>query len=546
MSIGLRRLQTARSPSWCLWALRKLVPAVGLLLASPSAQARSHPELAAVSPPIESIGATNFSSKVETLRRRLHELSHGPLLRKLRVGMTVHDARTGDEVFALNSDSAFNPASNTKIFTTAAALSVLGADYRFRTTMWSPARSVSASSPDTLDGSLFLQGSGDPSLQPADIVDLVRDLSRRGIQHISGDIILDGEFRNDTDLEQAATAPAQGSGALLLNRDAYRVRVLASSVGRAAHVTIEPSSPFFLLRSSVKTVAGKKNKLSVDSHRKDGQLVIEVRGRIGSRRGKATVKKRIPDAREWISATLSTALRDSGIDLRGNIRIGPPPPGPLRLVAEHRSEPLSEICRIVNKDSNNFVADVVWKTLGSVRYGLPQSLEKGARAVTEWLVPLGFRPERVRLVNGSGLTYENRVRPIDVGKLLLRLYHSLELGPEFMQSLAVGGIDGTIHYRFRGQSYGLVRGKTGTLNGVSVLSGYVGSHPGVLVFTIFIEGFRAKRLQQVRQLQAQIVEVLLKHIRSADPSPLLPPSSTTRPGEEPGEDDLNASDEEPL
>ncbi len=539
MATGLRRAQRFPGVS----AFRSLAVLAGLSLASPAAIARSDQDLATVAAPIEALGGTAFSSRVEPLRRKLQDLVSGPVLRKLRVGMTVHDARTGDEVFALNSDTPFNPASNTKIFTTAAALSVLGADFRFRTTLWSPAPTTSASSPGTLDGNVFMQGSGDPSLQPADVVDLAQDLARRGIQQIEGDIILDGEFRDESDLVRGSSSQPQGGGALMLNRDGYRVRVVAGSVGRAAHVTIEPSSPFFMLHSSVKTVSGKRTRLSVDSHRKDGRLIVEVRGRIGSKKGRAAVKRRIPDSREWISATMATALRDAGILHHGNIRIGTPPVGPLRLIAEHRSQPLSEICRVVNKDSNNFVADVVWKTLGSVRYGLPQSLEKGARAVTEWLVPLGFRPERLHLVNGSGLTYENRVRPIDVGKLLLKLYHSLELGPEFMQSLAVGGIDGTIHHRFRGQSYGLVRGKTGTLNGVSVLSGYVGAHPGVLVFTIFIEGFRAKRLQQVRQLQAQIVEVLLRHIRTGD---AVPQPSPSRTGEDPGEEDLSASDDEAL
>src|SRR5205085_1535725 len=153
---------------------------------------------------------------------------------------------------------------------------------------------------------------------------------------------------------------------------------------------------------------------------------------------------------------------------------------------------------------NNFVADSLFKTLGGVRFGLPGTLEKGARAVAEWLQPLGFAPERMHLVNGSGLTHENRLRPADLGQLLYKLYHSLDLGPEFLQSLAVGGIDGTIHNRFHGQTIGLVRGKTGTLSGVSVLSGYVGDRPGVMIFCIFVEGFGGRRLAGIRQAQARI------------------------------------------
>ena len=538
MSRGLRQRLRWTSLLW--------VPVLSSVAMPSPAIARSQPELPAVIAPAEPLSGSGISPRTETLRSKLRDLTHGTLLGKLRVGMTVHDAHSGEEVFALNSESPFNPASNTKIFTTAAALSVLGADFRFRTTLWAPVK-ADPSAAEVIHGDLFLQGSGDPSLQPSDLADLIRDLSRRGIQQIDGDIVLDGQFREDSDLERGVPAPTHGGGALMLNRDTYRIRVTASSVGHNARVTIEPASPYFVLHGSVKTVAGKKSKLVVSPHRKDDHLVVEVRGRIGAKRGSASVKKRVPDARDWIITTLATVLKDTGIRHSGKILIGSAPPGPLHIVADHRSQPLSEICRVVNKDSNNFVADVVWKTLGAVRFGLPQSLEKGARAVSEWLVPLGFQPERLHLINGSGLTYENRVRPSDVGKLLLRLYHSLELGPEFMQSLAVGGIDGTIHYRFRGQSHGLVRGKTGTLNGVSVLSGYVGSHPGVLVFTIFVEGFRPKRLPQVRQLQAQIVELLLKFIRSGtDPSLSPPPGPTLSPADDPSEEDVGVSDEEPL
>ena len=87
-----------------------------------------------------------------------------------------------------------------------------------------------------------------------------------------------------------------------------------------------------------------------------------------------------------------------------------------------------------------------------------------------------------------------------------------------MQTLAVGGVDGTIHSRFRGALSGLVRGKTGTLNGVSVLSGYVGAQPGVLIFTIFIEGFRPRRLPAIRQAQTDLVEEMMRCLREGNPS----------------------------
>lgn len=494
--------------------------------------------------PVELLSRSHDRS--ETLRKQLNRLVQRPLVRKLRLGLTVADVRSGTELFALNPESSFNPASNTKIFTTAAALSILGTDFRFRTALWSAAPRLETGLTEVAQGPFFLQGSGDPSFQTADILDLVRNLVHRGFRVLNGDILFDGDFRDESDFEKQVEAPAYGSNALMLNRGVFRVRVFPGSVGKAASVQIEPPSPFFVTRSAVKTVPGKRSKLSVETHYKDGQLVVEVRGRIGKKRDRLTLKHHVPNHREWMRFALATALREVGIEHRGEIRLGVPPKGPLHVVAEHRSQPLSEICRVINKDSNNFVADVVWKTLGSAQYGLPQSLDKGARAVTDWLTPMGFQTDRLRLVNGSGLTYENRVRPADVSKLLTRLFHSLDIGPEFVQSLAVGGVDGTIHHRFRGMSSGLVKGKTGTLNGVSVLSGYVGSHPGVLVFTIFVEGFKPRRLPKIRQFQAQIVELLLAHIRSGPQRAADLPASGFASHGLPETEEMEIADEEPL
>ncbi len=383
-----------------------------------------------------------------------------------------------------------------------------------------------AASPDeeVIAGDVFLQGSGDPSLTPSGLSQLARELVLRGIRRIDGEVRLDGLFRDAQVLPQGTTAATFGSGAITLNRDAYAVRVDPGEAGRAASVFVDSRSPFFIVRNLVRTVRGKRSRILVDHALQGDRLAVTVRGRIGVRSGRVSVRKRFAFATAWAAAILKQALADSGITVRGGVRVGPPPPGPLRVLATHQSEPLADICRVVNKDSNNYVADVLWKTLGAERFGLPGTLEKGARAVDEWLEPLGLSPSRVHLVNGSGLTYENRIRPEDLGQLLYTLYHRLDLGPVFMQTLAVGGIDGTIHHRFHGALSGLVRGKTGTLNGVSVLSGYVGAEPGVLIFTIFVEGFRPRRLPAIRQAQADLVAEMMRSLRDGGSLPGGPPA----------------------
>jgi D-alanyl-D-alanine carboxypeptidase/D-alanyl-D-alanine-endopeptidase (penicillin-binding protein 4) len=542
-----RRCAAAHRWAACL----VLVALTGALPAGRLARASNVQAAPAVDSAAPAAPATE-GARFSRLRKQLEGLLNSGLLRNLRVGLTVRDADSGEEVLSHNASAPFNPASNTKIFTTAAALSVLGPEFRYQTVLLAkappPAEDfkealvaalVPPATEEVIAGDVFLQGSGDPSLTPAGLAELARDLAASGVRRIEGDVVLDGQFRDLQALQQSAAAASYGAGAIILNRNAYAVRIEASSVGQAANVWVDPRSSFFVVHNLVRTVRGKKSRITVDQALQGERLAVTVRGRIGAQRSRVSVRQHISFANTWAAAILGQALADSGITVRGTVRVGPPPKGPLRVLATHRSDPLSDICRVVNKDSNNYVADIIWKTLGAERFGLPGTLEKGAQAVGEWLEPFGLSPTRVHLVNGSGLTYENRVRPEDLGQLLYRLYHSLDLGPVFMQTLAVGGIDGTIHYRFRGPLSGLVRGKTGTLNGVSVLSGYVGAQPGVLIFTIFVEGFRPRRLEAIRHAQTELVEQMMRSLREGGGPAALPtlpatPSLPATPEAAPG------------
>jgi D-alanyl-D-alanine carboxypeptidase/D-alanyl-D-alanine-endopeptidase (penicillin-binding protein 4) len=520
---------------------------IGLLPAA----ARPSPSLpmASTSEPEASGGLRE--ERVTRLRQQIADILKTKVLRRAHVGVEVLEAKSGTELLNHNADAPFNPASNTKIFTTAAALSSLGPDFRYRTVLLAaPAGSGSeagGASAGVLRGDLFLQGSADPSLTPESLAELASNLHRAGIERIEGDVRLDNQLRDVAALTSEAEPQSYGTGALILGGDRYSVHVSPGEVGQGAVVWVGPRLPYFVVHSLVRTVRGKRSRIVVDHERHGDQLLVTVRGRIGVANPGVTVRKRLADSSPWAVATLAQALTDFGITVSGKVRIGPPPRGPLTIVAEHSSEPLSRICRVINKDSNNFVADSLWKTVGAARFGLPGTLEKGARAVSEWLQPLGFKPERVHLINGSGLTHANRLRPVDLGQLLFKLYHSFDLGPEFVQSLAVGGVDGTISNRFHGVLAGRVRGKTGTLSGVSVLSGYVGDQPGVMIFCIFVEGFRGRFLPAVRQIQARIVEALMRFVHddktSNEPphilpeSPDVPPSTTEPPAGSDGDDE---------
>jgi D-alanyl-D-alanine carboxypeptidase/D-alanyl-D-alanine-endopeptidase (penicillin-binding protein 4) len=238
---------------------------------------------------------------------------------------------------------------------------------------------------------------------------------------------------------------------------------------------------------------------------------------------------------------LRSAFRDFGIELTGRVRSGNVPVE--TMLAEHVSAPLADVCRLSNKPSNNFIAEAIYKTVGGELYGMPGTLAKGTRAVMEYLTSNGIKPDAYKIVNGSGLTHENRITPADLSTLLRKIYYDLSVAPEFMTSLAIAGIDGTIRNRFMGtDAVGLVRAKTGTLNGVSALSGYVGDKDDVLIFSIFVEGFRHRRTNEVRHAQVRMVEAMLSYLHSDMPSPNAGERTPELPGNAPED---NESDGDP-
>ena len=449
--------------------------------------------------------------RIAKLRDRLAALLHEAPLNRTKVGVEVMQASNGDVLFAHNAAVQFNPASNTKMLTTAAAMTFLGADFRYHTALYGPEPDADG----VVHGDVVLRGSGDPSLTTSDVVEIARALSAHGVQRIEGDLYADPRFhaRGHTPED-----PGDGESALILNRNTYGVRVRPGDVGHPALVTVEPKVDLFGVENQTSTVSGKRSRLKIDSYRKDDHLVITVRGRIADNRGEYVDLRRLADGSLLAASVLRAAFGDFGVELTGRVRAGTV--AATALLAEHVSAPLADVCRISNKPSNNFVAEAIYKTLGGELYGMPGTLAKGTRAVMDYLTNSGIKPGAFKIVNGSGLTHENRITPGDLSSLLRKIYYDMSVAPEFLASLAVAGIDGTIRNRFLGtDAVGLVRAKTGTLSGVSALSGYVGERDDVLIFSIFVEGFRHRRTNEVRHAQVRMVEAMLSYLRSDAAAP---------------------------
>ena len=207
--------------------------------------------------------------------------------------------------------------------------------------------------------------------------------------------------------------------------------------------------------------------------------------------------------------------------MRDDARVAPTPPPEggraLPLLAVHESAPLGILLRKINKDSDNDYAERVLEAAGAEVYGGAPTGDKGVRLLREVIGELGLAPASYVPKNGSGLGHANRITADAMSALLRTLYLDPRIGPEILQSLSVGGIDGTTRNRFKGTiAAERVRAKTGTLHGKSCLSGLVGDGSDVLVFSILVEGIRGRRAwHEVRGAQVGCVNAMMRYVYEA-------------------------------
>lgn len=407
------------------------------------------------------------------------------LFKTATVGLQVIDVATGEEVFAFEPDRPLSPASTMKVVTAAAALRHLGPAYTFTTPVLTDGRLDGAG---TLKGNLYVQGSGDPHLVVEKLWKLIRDVKLAGVETIDGDLIFDeGFFDTDYALPgwdkprdlQRGPSYFPSLGALSLNFNTVALVVGPGLPGGPGRVQLEtPASDYVEVVNQVVTGSDRaRRRIAVAREQiSGGKLRFTVSGTVPAGATSARYYRSVLDPTSHFAAAWAEMMRESGISLTGNIRRGTVPEG-ARVVAEHTSPPLTSILMDVNKYSNNFMAEQVLRTLGAEVKGAPGSTAKGLEVVREYLDALGVDPETYHLVNGSGLSRDLRLAPSVLTAVLVDMARDGQAGQEFASSLAIAGKDGTLMRRLTEEA-GRMRGKTGTIDGVHCLTGYLDAGNG--------------------------------------------------------------------
>jgi serine-type D-Ala-D-Ala carboxypeptidase/endopeptidase (penicillin-binding protein 4) len=443
-----------------------------------------------------SIAAQAAPSDRDALRKAVDALLAEPPLATAHVGVQVESLEDGQVVYSKSPDDLLNPASNTKLITAAAALLRLGPEYRFTTDYLADKPMAKGRV-----GTLYVKGRGDPAVNTERLDGLVSDLWHRGLRTV-GDVVLDDtffdreEFGPGWEQETSDKSWAAGVGALSLNHNSVAIYVAPGErAGGRARVEVDPDAAgYFVVESRVATVRSEgRHKIRPHSTAEGERTRIVVEGRIGLHEGAMVLFRRVGDPTFYYGQTLRALLERRGIRVLGKIRRGDVP-ADAALIQSYDSPSLAEIVRDMNKVSSNFIAEMLVKTLGAELKGTPGTWGKGIEVTQDVLAELGIARGTYTLRNGSGLNDTNRFSARQMATLLQGVWKRFPVATEFAASLGIAARDGTMRLRMEGtDAAGRLRAKTGTLEHVTALSGYVQSLGGErFVFSVLVNDWAGK------------------------------------------------------
>ena len=422
------------------------------------------------------------------------------------VSLYISRVSAASPALALNESVPRNPASVMKLLTSLVALDTLGPDYQWRTEAY-----IKGSLTDgILAGDLILKGYGDPYLTPERFWQLLHGLRERGIRLIQGDLIIDNSYfvatterRGDFD-----GRPRRAYNALphplSLNFQATEVHLVSDQTEETVHAFTYPPLANLEIHNQMKWVSGPcqkqhlRPKVHLAEHKMGARLKIQ--GSYSKNCPEWSNPYLVMDPDDHIAGAFNAIWNEMGGKLKGIVKPGIIP-RKAKLFHSIESRPLAEVIRGMNKFSNNLMSRMLLLTMSAETRGAPARIEHGQSLIADWLGSLKFPSAMVRVSNGAGLSRNAQISAQTIGHLLQMAFEG-PLMPEFMSSLPIVGIDGTMRQRLRKTGLaGRAHIKTGSLNDVSSMAGYVQDrHNQRWVVTLIINhpGLQAWQGKQVQ------------------------------------------------
>lgn len=400
------------------------------------------------------------------------------------LSLVIRDANSGAVISQINPNTPRNPASVMKVVTTWAALSELGSNFTWYTRFYSKAH-AKVDNQGTLSGPLYIKAGGDPWFTVEDLWKSLRELRLRGIKNLS-EVIVDRSLFGDVairpgDFDNSADRPYNASpDAMMVNFGAVRILFSPDADNKQWIPIVDPPTRNIKIDGVIEWQNGSckgSPPVSVSVQPSGSEAIIKLAGKAIGSCGEFSVYRLVNSQANHFDALFKLIWKELGGTIGHGITDGKMPAN-AKLIFSHASPPLSDVIRQVNKYSNNVMARMTLLSLGANTYGNGATKITGANAIKAILDQQGINTNGWVLDNGSGLSRSGRITAGGLAQMLEIAWHS-PLMPEFVSSLAISGVDGTMRRRLRNDlTRGQAHMKTGTLRNSRALAGYVKSTSG--------------------------------------------------------------------
>lgn len=396
-----------------------------------------------------------------SLQEKIEQIISRKDQKNVQYGIMVVDAQTGSQIFSHNPSTPLTPASNMKLVTSFTALKRLGIDYNFVTRA------------GLINNKLVVIGAGDPLLGLAGkdfIGQITEALKAKSIEKLDGIVIDSSIFDNERVNPNWPKAQLNRPYACEINGLNYNGNCIKISVSKTAgkvKLIKDPDTLFLKLLNKVKPIS--KGRSTIGSNRTKQENVITVYGKC---RKAASFDVAIEKPAVFFGYLLYENLGRAGIQIQNILTETSVNQERMQIIAQFNT-PITEVIQNCNKDSLQIAAECLFKTLAAntITGGRTGSWQAGRKAIEDYLMGLGIDKAEFYIDDGSGLSSVNKLSANVLTRVLLDAYKS-KLWPEFKQTLAIGGVDGTIRKQFYKDRYrSRVFAKTGIINGVRSLSG---------------------------------------------------------------------------
>ena len=439
-----------------------------------------------------------------TLQERLEQLVKEQLSPESEAGICVYDLTTKEYLYGYRENKLCRPASNMKILTVLTALSQPDADEPFRTNVWYKGTIEKG----ILYGDLYIVGGYDPQFDDFGMDVLIEEIAGFPITSIQGKIYGDVSMKDslywgsgwswdDTPYSyQPYLTP------LMFNKGIVEITATPTSKGSAAALDIKPVSSFYTLTNDTQSNTPDAERFSVSRNWLENKNDIIVKGNV---EGKRTGTVNMYITQDFFMHTFVERLRNKGLEVDGKYEYKEFIPDSTAVLVACLEQPMQDVIDDIMKESDNMATEALLCKATAYRTGNKRvSTEEGLEMIKELIAQIGHDPEKYQLGDACGLSDYNTISPALLVDLLRYAYSDTDIFRKFYKALPIGGVDGTLKSRMKKgtKAYMNIHAKTGTISGISTLSGYAKAANGhELVFSVMnqntLSGAKARAFQDM-------------------------------------------------